>query len=53
MRPEWLADVLGVTTGALRTTVSRLRTTIGPATWSTTSTGYSMEGDVDAAQIPD
>jgi DNA-binding SARP family transcriptional activator/tetratricopeptide (TPR) repeat protein len=51
LRPEWLADVLGVTTGALRTTVSRLRTTIGPATLRTTSTGYSLEGDVDAAQF--
>ena len=31
-RAGWLADVLGVTTGALGTTVARLRTTIGPAT---------------------
>ena len=51
LRAEWLADVLGVTTGALRTTVSRLRTTIGPATLRTTSTGYSLAGDVDAAQF--
>jgi DNA-binding SARP family transcriptional activator len=51
LRAEWLADVLGVTTGALRTTVSRLRTTIGPATLRTTSTGYSLEGDVDATQF--
>jgi DNA-binding SARP family transcriptional activator len=51
LRAEWLADVLGVTTGALRTTVSRLRTTIGPATLRTTSTGYSLEGDVDAIQF--
>ena len=51
MRAEWLADVLGVSTGALRTTVSRLRTTIGPATLRTTSTGYSLEGDVDAIQF--
>ncbi|MGA2306297.1 MAG: BTAD domain-containing putative transcriptional regulator [Acidimicrobiales bacterium] len=49
LRAEWLADVLGVTTGALRTTVSRLRTTIGPATLRTTSTGYSLEGDIDAS----
>ena len=32
LRAEWLADVLGVTTGALRTTISRLRATIGSAT---------------------
>jgi DNA-binding SARP family transcriptional activator len=51
LRTEWLADVLGVTPGALRTTVSRLRTTIGPATLRTTSTGYSLEGDVDASQF--
>jgi DNA-binding SARP family transcriptional activator len=51
LRAEWLADVLGVTTGGLRTTVSRLRTTIGPATLRTTSTGYSLEGDVDAIQF--
>jgi DNA-binding SARP family transcriptional activator/tetratricopeptide (TPR) repeat protein len=51
LRTEWLADVLGVSTGALRTTVSRLRTTIGPATLRTTSTGYSLEGDVDATRF--
>ena len=51
LRPEWLADVLGVTTGALRTTVSRLRTTVGPATLRTTSTGYSLEGEVDATRF--
>ena len=51
LRAEWLADVLGVTTGALRTTMSRLRTTIGPATLRTTSTGYSLEGDVDAIRF--
>jgi DNA-binding SARP family transcriptional activator/tetratricopeptide (TPR) repeat protein len=49
LRAEWLAEVLGVSAGALRTTVSRLRTTIGPATLRTTSTGYSLEGDVDAS----
>jgi hypothetical protein len=48
LRVEWLADVLGITAGALRTTVSRLRTTIGPATLRTTTTGYSLVGDVDA-----
>jgi DNA-binding SARP family transcriptional activator len=51
LRAEWLADVLGLTAGALRTTVSRLRTTVGPATLRTTSTGYSLEGDVDATHF--
>jgi hypothetical protein len=51
LRTEWPAEVLGVTTGALRTTVSRLRTTIGPATLRTTSTGYSLEGDQYEAMI--
>jgi DNA-binding SARP family transcriptional activator/tetratricopeptide (TPR) repeat protein len=51
LRAEWLADVLGVSAGALRTTVSRLRTTIGPATLRTASTGYSLAGDVDASQF--
>jgi len=50
-RAEWLADVLGVTTGALRKTVARLRTTIGPATLRTTSNGYALVGDVDATQF--
>ena len=48
LRTEWLADVLGVTAGALRTTVSRLRSTIGQDMLRTTSTGYSSERDVDA-----
>jgi DNA-binding SARP family transcriptional activator/tetratricopeptide (TPR) repeat protein len=51
LRAEWLADVLGITSGALRTTVSRLRTTIGPGTLRTTSAGYSLEGDVDATRF--
>ncbi len=51
LRAEWLADLLGVTPGALRTTVSRLRTTIGSATLRTTSTGYSLEGEVDAIRF--
>ena len=48
---EWLAEVLGVTAGALNTSASCLRTTIGPATLRTTSTGYSLEGDVDAPRF--
>ena len=51
LRAEWLADVLGVTPGALRTTVARLRTTIGQATLRTSSTGYALLGDVDATRF--
>lgn len=51
LRAEWLADVLGVTPGALRTTVARLRTTIGRATLRTSSTGYALLGDVDATRF--
>jgi DNA-binding SARP family transcriptional activator len=51
LRAEWLADVLGITAGALSATVSRLRTTIGPTTLRTASTGYSLEGDVDVLQF--
>ena len=51
LRAEWLADVLGVSTGALRTTISRLRSTLGPDTLRTTSTGYSLVGEVDATQF--
>jgi DNA-binding SARP family transcriptional activator/tetratricopeptide (TPR) repeat protein len=51
LRAEWLADVLGVTTGALRTTVARLRTTLGPTTLHTSSTGYALVGDVDATRF--
>ena len=51
MRAEWLADLLGVTAGALRTTVSRLRSVIGPDALRRTSTGYSLDVDVDAAQF--
>ena len=51
LRAEWLADVLGVSAGALRTTVARLRTTIGPELLRTSSTGYTLVGDVDATQF--
>ena len=51
LRAEWLADVLGDTSGALRTTVSRLCVAIGRATLRTTGTGYSLEGDVDAIRF--
>ena len=48
VRAEWLADSLGVSQGALRTTVSRLRRVLGDTAIQTTSTGYSLAVDVDA-----
>src|SRR6476646_10024634 len=48
LRSEWLADVLDISPGALRTSVSRVRTTVGPAILETASTGYAVVGDVDA-----
>src|SRR4051812_23395799 len=47
VRAEWLADTLGVSTGALRTTVSRLRKALGDVV-QTASTGYRLDVDVDA-----
>jgi len=49
LRAEWLADVLDVSPGALRTTVARLRTTIGPEALRTSGSGYALVADVDAA----
>jgi DNA-binding SARP family transcriptional activator len=51
LRSEWLADALAMSPGALRTLVSRVRTTVGPAMLETTSTGYALVGDVDAARF--
>ena len=48
VRAEWLADTLGVSPGALRTTVSRLRKVLGDTAVQTTSTGYRLDVDVDA-----
>ena len=48
LRVEWLADVLEVSPGALRTLVSRLRSAVGTATIETTSTGYRLRAEVDA-----
>lgn len=50
LRSDWLADVLGVSTGALRTTVSRVRATIGPAI-ERSSSGYLLTVDVDAERF--
>ncbi|HEY0518522.1 MAG TPA: hypothetical protein VGC84_03425, partial [Ilumatobacteraceae bacterium] len=51
LRSEWLADVLGISPGALRMSVSRLRTAIGGAVLQTASTGYSVVTDVDVSQF--
>jgi len=51
LRSEWLADVLGISPGALRTSVSRLRGAIGPAALLTASTGYALGCEVDASQF--
>lgn len=53
LRAEWLADVLMVSPGALRTTVARLRGVIGSDVLVTTSTGYSLACDVDATGFCD
>ena len=49
LRSEWLADVLDITPGGLRTSVSRVRATVGTGMLETTSTGYALVGDVDTA----
>jgi DNA-binding SARP family transcriptional activator len=51
LRAEWLADALHVTPGALRTSVSRVRSTVGAAMLETASTGYALIGDVDASRF--
>ena len=48
LRSEWLADTLEISPGALRTSVSRVRATIGSAMLEKASTGYAFVGDVDA-----
>jgi DNA-binding SARP family transcriptional activator len=51
LRSEWLADVLDISPGALRTSVSRVRSTVGAAILETASTGYALLGDVDASRF--
>ena len=50
LRSEWLADVLAVSTGALRTSVSRVRATIGSAI-ERSSNGYVLTAEVDAERF--
>ncbi len=51
LRSEWLADLLGLSPGALRTSVSRLRSAVGTDVLQTASTGYSLVTDVDASEF--
>lgn len=48
VRLDWLCSALGVTKGALRTTVARLRRTIDDDLLVTTATGYRLAAPVDA-----
>ena len=49
LRPDHLCDVLGISNGALRTTVSRLRARIGEDAIATDALGYRLARVVDAA----
>ena len=49
VRAEWLCRVLEVTSGALRTSVSRLRRLVGEEMLQTTVGGYRLDARVDAA----
>ena len=53
LRTEWLADVLEMSPGALRRSVSRLRTVLGPDTLVTATTGYALTCPVDAGLFCD
>lgn len=48
VRTEWLCGVLDVTSGALRTSVSRLRRLVGEDALQTTVGGYRLDATVDA-----
>jgi len=48
VRAEYLCGVLGVTSGALRTSVSRLRRLVGDDALRTTVGGYRLDAVVDA-----
>ena len=53
IRRDRLCDLLGVTPGALRTTVSRLRARLGSAVISTDAVGYRLTAPVDATIFVD
>jgi DNA-binding SARP family transcriptional activator len=48
VRSEWLAWVLGISPGALRKIVARVRTAVGADLIVTTATGYRLDASVDA-----
>jgi predicted ATPase/DNA-binding SARP family transcriptional activator len=49
LRPDYLAEILGISGGALRSTVSRLRRLTGSAALITGAAGYQIDAAVDAA----
>ena len=51
LRGEYLVNLLGVSPGALRTTVSRLRSRIGEDSLRTDPLGYRLACDVDSAMF--
>jgi len=53
LRTERLADVLKISPGALRRSVSRLRSVLGPDALVTASTGYALTCPVDALMFCD
>jgi DNA-binding SARP family transcriptional activator len=53
LRTDWLADVLEITPGALRRSVSRLRTVLGPDALVTGANGYALTCPVDAVLFCD
>jgi DNA-binding SARP family transcriptional activator len=48
VRSEWLAWVLGISPGALRKIVARVRSAVGADLIVTTATGYRLDAPVDA-----
>jgi DNA-binding SARP family transcriptional activator/tetratricopeptide (TPR) repeat protein len=53
LRPEYLSDLLDVSSGALRTTVSRLRARLGEAVIRTDAVGYRITCAVDTTLFTD
>jgi DNA-binding SARP family transcriptional activator len=51
LRRDLLCDLLGITPGALRTTMSRLRNRLGPRAIRTEVIGYRLTSPVDAAMF--
>jgi hypothetical protein len=49
--PEWLADVLGISPGGLRMSVSRVLAALGARVLETGTTGYALVATVDAAEF--